>query len=300
MTESFKGVFAALTTPFIQDEISHEEFIGNIQKFNSLDLAGYVVLGSTGEAVYLTDEESEKMVQAAKENTPSDKKILVGTARESTKITLEFTNHMASLGADAALIRTPSYFKSRIGHEALKKHYLTIADHSKIPVIIYNIPQYTGISIDPRLIIELSGHPNIAGIKDSSGNLAFLGEVILHLDPNFNFLLGAGSLFLPGLILGACGGILRLADVAPAQCIKLYNLFLEKMWDEALKLQLALIPLNNAVTKTYGVPGLKYAMDLLGYYGGLPRSPLLPPDEKDKKEIENILNKLNLINISKE
>ncbi|MCK4429794.1 MAG: dihydrodipicolinate synthase family protein, partial [Candidatus Aminicenantes bacterium] len=99
---------------------------------------------------------------------------------------------------------------------------------------------------------------------------------------------------------GACGGILRLADVAPAQCIRLYNLFLEKKWDEALKLQLALIPLNNAVTKTYGVPGLKYAMDLLGYYGGLPRSPLLPPDEKDKKEIENILNKLNLINISKE
>lgn len=295
MHESFKGIFAALTSPFIEENISPEKLMENIQKYNSFDLAGYVILGSTGESVYLSDEESEKLVQAAKEAASQGKKIIVGTAKESTKMTLEFTNRMADLGIDAALIRTPSYFKSLMVQEVLKKHFLTIADQSKVPVLIYNNPRITGISVDSNMLIELSNHPNITGIKDSSGNLSFLGDTMRHIPPDFNFLLGAGSVFLLGLRLGACGGILAMAGAAPAQCIKLYNLFLEKKGDEAAKVQLDLIPLNKAIIQTFGIPGLKYALDLLGYYGGPPRLPLLPLDEEGKTEMEAILSKLGLL-----
>jgi len=223
MNSPFKGVFAALTTPFVGDEISPKKFKENIQKYNKIELKGYVILGSTGETVYLSDEESEDLVRAAKESASQGKKIIVGTARESTQATLEFTNRMAGFNIDAALIRPPSYYKSLMDREALRTHYLTIAEKSKVPVLIYNIPRFTGISMDTSLIVELSNHHNIAGIKDSSGNLSSLGEIILRISPQFSILLGHGGLFLQGLLFGAQGGILALASVAPAHCVKLYN-----------------------------------------------------------------------------
>jgi len=295
MNHSFKGIFAPLTTPFIRDEISVEKFKKNIQRYNRFDLSGYVILGSTGESVFLSDEESEKLVEAAKEVASRGKKIIVGTARESTKLTLDFTNRVACFKIDAVLIRTPSYFKSRMTREALKKHYLILADKSKVPVIIYNIPQNTGISVESELIVDLSSHPNIAGIKDSSGNLATMGEAMPHIPSSFCFLIGAGSILLAGLMLGASGAILTLADVAPALVVKLYNLFLEGKIDEARKLQLDLIPLNKAIIQTLGIPAVKYALDLLGYYGGSVRAPVLPLDEKGKREMTTILKKLGLL-----
>ena len=295
MTTDLEGIFAALATPFIQDNISLEKFKENIEKYNQFELAGYVVLGSTGESVYLTDEESEKLVITAKNTALPEKKIIVGTARESTKITIEFTKRMASLGAEAALIRTPSYFTSEMNNQALKEYYLTIAEEVEIPIIIYNIPQCTGIFVDKSLIIELSSHPQIAGLKDSSGNLSFLAEIAPSVHSDFNILLGAGDLMLPGLLLGAKGGILRLADVVPGLCVKLYKLFLEGRIEEARQLQLELAPLNNAVTKDYGIAGLKYALDLIGYFGGLPRSPLQPLAPEGEKQIEIILKNLGLL-----
>ncbi len=189
MQESFKGIFPPLTTPFVNDKISPEKFKENIQKYNSLDMAGYVILGTSGECALLSVEESEKLVRAGKEAASKGKKIIVGTGLESTKMTLEFTNRMADLDIDAAMIRTPSYFKSRMNREALKKHFLTLADQSKVPVLIYNNPRVLGVSVDSELLIELSKHPNIAGIKDSSGDLSFLAETIPNIDPPFSFLL---------------------------------------------------------------------------------------------------------------
>jgi 4-hydroxy-2-oxoglutarate aldolase len=295
MTKSFKGVFLALTTPFLKDNISPKKFKENIKKYNRFDLSGYVVLGSTGESVLLSDEESERLVIAAKESAAPGKKIIVGTARESTKITLDFTNRMSKIGIDAALIRTPYYFKSFMDREALKRYYLSIADQSKVPVIIYNIPRNTGISVESHLLLQISKHPNIVGIKESSGNLAFLGEVMPHLDSSFSFLTGAASVFFPGLQLGASGGILALADLAPSECVQIYSLFLEGKREEALKLQLRLVPLNKAIIETFGIPGIKYGLDLLGYFGGLPRPPLLPLDPKGKMEMEKILKKVKLL-----
>jgi 4-hydroxy-2-oxoglutarate aldolase len=295
MQDSFKGIFPPLTTPFVDDKISPEKFKENIQKYNSLDLAGYVILGTSGESPLLSAEESEKLVQAGKEAASPGKKIIVGTGLESTKMTLEFTNRMADLDIDAAMIRTPSYFKSKMNREALKKHFLLLADKSKVPVIIYNNPRVLGVSVDSKLLIELSKHPNIAGIKDSSGDLSFLAETIPHLDPNFSFLVGAGSVILPGLRLGASGGILAIADIAPARCVELYNLYLEGKMDDALKLQFDLAPLNRAVVQIFGIPGLKYSLDMVGYYGGPCRLPLLPLDDESKKEMKAVLSKLGLL-----
>jgi len=295
MNSGFNGIFAPLTSPFEGDSISTEKLRENIQKYNEFELAGYVILGSTGEAVYISDEESEKLVETARESASPEKKIIVGTARESTKITLEFTNRISSLNVDAALVRTPGYYKSKMNREALKEHFLSIADHSKVPIIVYNIPQNTGISVDSELIIELSKHPNIIGLKDSSGNLSFLSKIIPRVSTEFNLLIGAGSVLLPGLILGGCGGIIALSDVAPALCVKLYKLFLKKKLEEARNLQLKLVPLNEAVTQIFGIPGAKYALDLIGYYGGPCRLPLLPLNNREKKEIKEILTDLNLI-----
>ena len=295
MAEKLQGVFAALTTPFENDKISIHHFRENIKKYNNFGLAGYIIGGSSGEAAYLTDEESEILVKEALESCAPDKKIIVGTARESTASTIAFTKRMVTPGIEAALIRTPSYFKAAMTGEALKKHYYAIADEVQIPVIPYHIPLVTGLSIDQKLVIELSEHPNIIGIKDSSGNLPFLGEVIPELPPDFSYLLGAGSVFLFGLSLGASGGILRLADVIPEQCVALYNYFLDGEWEQVSKLQRDIIPLNNAIIQRYGIAGTKYAMDLLGLYGGPPRNPILPLDTDDKKGIEKILIRLNLI-----
>jgi 4-hydroxy-2-oxoglutarate aldolase len=295
MDNDFRGIFPALSTPFVHGEISPEKLKENIQKYNAFDLSGYVVLGSTGESVYLSDGESEELVQAAKESASPEKKIIVGTARESTKITLEFTNRMAALDIDAALIRNPSYFTPSMTHEVLKKHYLTLADKAKVPVIIYNIPQYTGVWVDIPLMVELSHHPNILGMKDSSGSLVFASELIARVSPRFSILLGAGSILLSGLIMGAGGGILRLASLAPSECSALYKLWKEGKIEKARSLQLKLIPANKAITTTLGIAGLKYALDLLGYYGGEPRFPLLPLDEKEKEDMKNTLQESGLL-----
>jgi 4-hydroxy-2-oxoglutarate aldolase len=295
MKTEIKGVFAALTTPFKEDRIYLDKFAENIRKYNNFDLAGYVIGGSTGEGVYLTGDEILSLARVAKDTAAPGRKLIVGTARESTTNTLALTNQAADLGVDAALIVLPHYYKSLMHSEALKKHYLTIAENTKVPVIIYSIPRNTGITPDPELIIELSQHPNILGVKDSSGNLSLLEEAYPRMASGSTFLLGAGGLLLTGLSMGVGGGILTLAAVAPDLCAQLYRLHCDNKQDEAKKLQLDLIPLNQAVTKDYGVPGAKCALDLRGYYGGPCRLPLLPVDEKERIVIQNLLTELDLL-----
>lgn len=292
MKRKYKGVIAALTTPFEEEQIAPDKLKQNIFKYNETDLFGYVIAGSTGEGPYLSDEECLTLVDTAKQCSSKDKIIIAGTARESVKNTVELTNKAADVGADSALICTPHYFKPKMTHEALKKYYLSVAEKSRIPIIIYNIPQNTGVSVDKNLIITLVKHPQILGLKDSSGNLTFFEEVYPHLDPESSFLLGAGSLFFPGLVMGADGGILRLACVVPELCTKLYEYYKEKNWEKAQKLQQDLVSLNQAVTKDYGLAATKYALDLLGYYGGLCRLPLLEPSLTVKNEIKDKLKKL--------
>jgi 4-hydroxy-2-oxoglutarate aldolase len=295
MTTAYQGLFAALTTPFKDEALSPDMFKQNILKYNRFDLAGYVVGGSTGENIHLSDEECLTLVKTAAETAPPGRKIIAGTARGSARLTIAFTNRAADLGADAALILLPHYYKGLMASEALRRFYETVADHSRIPVIIYSIPQNTGIIPPPGLIVELSCHPNILGIKDSSGNLSLLEEAFPQMAEGSTFLLGAGSILFPGLLMGASGGILTLAAVAPELCVQLYDCFRNQAWEEGRRRQMDLVPLNQAITKHHGVPGAKFALDLRGYYGGPCRLPLLPPGDDAQKEIRKILEDLHLI-----
>jgi 4-hydroxy-2-oxoglutarate aldolase len=294
MSLPLEGVYAALTTPFAGDEISTEKMQENVAKYNRTELAGYLVLGSTGESVLLTDDESERLVEAVVGAAAPGRKVLVGTARESTRATIEFTARAARQGVAAALVRPPSYYKSKMTREALKRHFLAVAEASRVPVIVYNMPQNTGISIEPQLVVDLAPHPNIVGLKESSGSLAFLAEVVRGVPPDFHYFVGSGHVVYPGLEMGASGAILAVANAAPETCTEIFRLFKAGRRDEARKLQLDLVPLNKAVTETFGIAGLKCAQDLRGYYGGPARLPLLPIDEKGKRDIEALLKKLGL------
>lgn len=291
----YKGIFAALTTPFRDDRILSDQLHENISKYNEFDLAGYVIAGSTGESVLLSDDECLTLIETAREAAASGRRLIAGTARGSALHTVSFTNRAADLGADAALIVLPHYYKGLMSEEALRRYYTEIADASRIPVILYSIPQNTGITPSPRLIIELSRHPNILGIKDSSGNLTLLQEAYPSMPQGSTFLLGAGSILLPALQLGASGGILTLGAVAPDLCTRLYGFYQSEDWEEGRELQMQAVPLNQAITRYYGVPGAKFALDLRGYYGGPCRLPLLPLGDGAKQDIRNMLETLGLI-----
>ncbi|MBP6909666.1 MAG: dihydrodipicolinate synthase family protein [Candidatus Saccharicenans sp.] len=295
MGKILKGVYAALTTPFVEGQVSRDKFRENIEKFNKTGLAGYVVLGSTGEAPFLDDEESETLVREAKKSAAAGKVIIAGTARESAEWTIKFTNRLVEAGAEAALVRPPSYYKAKMNYEALRDFYLRVADGVKIPVILYNIPQNTQIQLPLELVVDLASHQNIIGLKESGGQIAFLGEVIKKVPADFFYFTGSGSVFYSALELGASGAILALANVAPELCVKLYELFQAGQKDEARELQYRLIPLNRAVTETYSLAAVKYALDRRGFQGGPCRSPLLPLDEKAKKAIDSILQELKII-----
>ncbi len=294
MPKLFAGIYAALLTPFKDDEVALDFFRDNIAKYNATGLAGYVVLGSTGECVSITDEESAALVKAARATAGPGKALIAGTARESTRLTIEFTKRSAGLGAEAALIRTPSYFRGKMSRDVLKAYYFEVADASPVPIIVYNVPANTGITLEGPLIVELSAHPNIAGLKESGGNIILAGELIPKLPEDFSYLLGHGSAFLPALLLGASGAILAVANAAATVCVEIYDLFKAGKIAEAARRQLQLVPLNKAVMETYGIPGLKYAIDVQGFHGGQARRPLLPIDDRAKSEIKARLQALGL------
>lgn len=295
MSKPLEGVYAALTTPFLGDEVSTERIGENVRRLNATGLAGYLVLGSTGESVSLTDAESLALVEAVLESAAPGKKVLVGTARESTRATIDFTNSLPTRGVAAALVKPPSYYKSKMTRQALKAHYLAVADSCRLPVIIYNVPQFTGISLEPGLVIDLAPHPNVLGLKESSGSLSFLGEVVREVPGRFHYFLGSGHVVYPGLEMGADGAILAVANAAPEICAEIFRLFTAGKKDDARRLQLDLVPLNKALMETFGIAGLKYAQDLRGYYGGPSRLPLLPVEDPAKREIESLLRKLGLL-----
>jgi 4-hydroxy-2-oxoglutarate aldolase len=293
MAKLFQGIFPALLTPFKGtaegEEVDEDGFRENVSRYNGFDLAGYVIGGSTGECALLSNEETARLVEAAKNAAAPGRLVIAGTAQESTRLTVEFTKRLADRGADAALVRPPSYYKSKMNREALRRHYLAVADASPIPVIVYNIPQNTGISVDPGLVVELAGHPKIRGLKESSGSLAYLGEMIRLLPADFSYLVGSGYVVLPALLAGASGAILAVANAAPGLCLEVYRLYREGKLAEAQERQLDLIPLNKAVMETYGIPGLKYALDIQGFKGGPVRLPLLPIDEEGRAALRKIL-----------
>lgn len=284
------GVFPPIPTPFnAQGNVSYQRLAENLERWNAYDLAGYVVLGSNGEAVYLNAEEKLRVLETSRQAIPSDKVMLAGTGCESTRETIAQTRQAAESGADAALVVTPHYFGGKMTSEALMKHFQMVAEASSIPVVLYNVPKFTHVDMDAATVAHLAQHPNIIGVKDSGGNVAKLADVVRLAGPDFQVLAGSAGFFLAGLALGAVGGVLALANVAPQQSIDVLRLFQAGRWDEAAKLQRRMVPVNAAVTARFGVAGLKAALDMLGYYGGPVRSPLLDLTTNELQSLREIL-----------
>ena len=289
MTHELAGIIPPITTPFDRDgEVLFDRFRENLRRWAGTGVAGVTVLGSNGENPSLSDEERVALVDAARPLVAGDRVLIAGAGKESTRFTLEFIRKIADCGADYALVGTPCYFKAAMTDEVLYGHYSTIADRSPIPLLVYNVPQFTGVNTGAALIHRLSSHENIAGIKESSANLPLQAEIRRRTPERFRILVGSAPTLLPSLIQGACGGIVAIACALPELAVELFEAFRSGDWQAAARLQSALSPPAAAVTTQFGVPGLKAALDLTGYFGGEPRLPFLPLGAPERQKLQSI------------
>lgn len=293
--KQLKGILPPITTPFINGELAIDKLEFNINKWNKTELSGYVVMGSNGESVFLTRDEKVKLVEMTKKFSSPNKLLITGTGSDSIKETILLSNECADRGADFALVLTPSFYKTEMKHGAFIKYFTAVADAIKIPLIIYNVPKFTGVDIEAETVAQLSEHPNIVGIKNSSENVRQNNEYVSSTKEDFAVLVGTASMLYSGFTSGTVGGILALANIAPKECIQIQKLIEKGNLKEALVIQNKMIPVNKAVTAKYGVPGLKYAMDLIGYFGGEPRAPLSNLNETSKEDLKLILSRAGLL-----
>ena len=289
------GIFPPIATPFKDDELDVEALQSNVSRWMKTGLAGIVVLGSNGEGPLLDADESYRAAAAVREAVSGDKVLIVGAGEESTRTTISAVRRAAKAGADVVLVRTPSYFKTHVSTEVLVRHYTAVADASPVPVLPYNVPSFTGVNMRPEALARLASHPNIPGVKDSSGDLAQIGELVASTPPDFKVLVGSAPTMYASLCVGAAGAIVAAACVVPELCVELYELASAGRHAEALDLQRRITPIAKSVTTTFGVAGLKAALDLAGYVGGVPRLPLSPASEGAVHAIRAQLSALGVV-----
>jgi 4-hydroxy-2-oxoglutarate aldolase len=343
-----QGIFPAVTTPFYPDgAVYYKKIEHNVDRYSRTPIAGMVVLGSTGEAVMLSDDERREILRVTAEVASPEKVLIAGTGAESVVETLRLTELAAKLKYDVALVRTPHFYRPQMKPEAMLAFYRTVADKSPLPVLLYTVPPFTAYDLPLEVITALAEHPNIIGIKESSGNVekvAAMVQATRHIkraatvtevqqavtarmlsapaDENgsqmvslgqlnggsdvavaarpriktrgkevgFQVLVGAAHTLLDSFLAGASGGVLGFAAPAPTICFEIHAAFKDNDVELARSKQLALAPATKRVVSELGIPAIKYAMDLNGYYGGLPRLPLLPPTQAQKAEIEAMMN----------
>ncbi len=285
-----EGVLPPVTTPFDeQGEVDAEALRGNLALLSRSSLAGFVVLGSNGESVHLSEYETQRVMESARSAIPQDRLLITGVGRPSTRETLLWSRYASTAGADVALVLPPSYFRNQMTSEILVDYFREVADASAIPVMLYNMPACTGLDLDVETVLRLSEHENILGIKDSSGNIGKLGELCHCAPQSFSVLVGTASVLVAGLVLGASGGIIALANIAPQDCLEMYWAVRQGNLAVARAIQLRLIGLNTIVTRSWGIPALKAAMDMLGLFGGPPRRPLKPLPDGKRETLQRVL-----------
>ena len=289
-----QGIFPPITTPFDHNgDIYVSKIEHNVTKWNLTALSGYVVMGSTGESVHCTPEEKFKVWEEVAKHAAPEKLLIAGTGVESVRETVWLTSRAAEIGYKAIMVRTPHYYKNLINSAAGQMlYYRAVADQAQLPIIIYNWPQVTGVDIPVDAVAALSEHPNIIAIKESSGNLEKVMQMIREVKHGFQVLVGSAPTLWPSLLMGACGAILAYANAAPYSTIAIWEAYRTREDAAGLDWQNRIGRAAALVTSKYGVPGLKYAMDLNGYYGGPPRLPLSTPTPHAKKEIEEAFRDL--------
>lgn len=281
------GVYPPIITNFEDNEdVAYHYLESNIKKWNEIPFKGLVSQGSNGEFASLSEYERVDVVKFLKKHISNDKLLIAGSGCEGTRTTIKMTERMAMAGADIAMVVTPSYYKGSLNENALMNHYVKVADASPIPILLYSVPSNTSVDLPANVIIKLSSHPNIIGLKESGGDVTKLGYIVHKTkEHSFQVLAGSSGFFLPALSVGCVGGIFALANLLGEPLCHLYELFLKGKLQEAQNLQHRLISPNTAVTKKYGVAGLKVAMEWFGYYGGPTRMPITPLSKEAVDEI---------------
>lgn len=288
-----QGIFPPLTTPFAPDgAVALSKLRENIARYNKTGLAGYALNGSTSESVLLKWEEVYRVWETARDVAAPEKILIAGTGAESTAETIERTNRAASFGYAVALVRTPSFYKPAMTESALAEHYLRVADAARIPILVYSVPVFTHVTVEAPLVARLSKHPNIIGMKDSSGNAQGVAEIIAAAPKEFQTLVGSASTLYESLEKGAGGAILAVACAFPELCVEIYEASRAGERTKAHSLAQKLMAPAKLFGPQFGIAGLKYALDRIGYYGGAPRSPLLPLDASARSEIDTMLSNL--------
>ena len=290
------GVLPPMITPFKENgDVDYDAFSYNIEKWNETGLAGYLVLGSNSETPFLNEEEKLQLIKLTVECSAEGKHIMVCTGLESIRETIKLTNKAAALGAQSALILTPGFFLSEMNTTAIVDYYTQVADHTDIPILLYNVPKFARTNMDPEAIAILSEHPNIIGMKDSSGNVPQLASYVRVSTEDYNVLVGTAGAWYPALALGIKAGVHALANCCPNECVKIQELFDAGQWEVARDLYQRVFPVNAAVTGSFGISGLKYGCDLMGFKGGYVGSPLQQISEQRKADLRKVFEKAQLI-----
>ncbi len=300
MPINLSGVLLPITTPFTASEdIDVAALNANIDRWNTAGISGYVVLGSTGERVNLDEREYLQVIETARAAAPETMTFIVGAGQQSTRGTIAEIGRAAKAGAEAVLVITPHYYRPAITQQTLIEHYTAVANDVSVPVILYSMPDLTGIKIEPETAARLSEHENIIGLKDSSNDVAKMRETVETAREGFAVTVGNGTVFREALHAGAVGGILAVGCVVPELCLEIYRAVEANENDRATSLQDKLTPLARAVTRTYGIGGLKAAMEMAGYLGGGVRAPLQPASEEARAEIEQLIKAATSVPVPK-
>ncbi len=291
-----RGIFPPVPTAFMPDgALDLETFAAHIRRLATTAIAGVVALGTNGEAASLDERERLRVIEAARAALPVPRLLLAGTGFDGTRPTIGFTRRAAGAGADIAVVVTPIYYRRYVGRAGWLAHYRAVAEASPIPILLYNMPLYTDVDLDTDVIAELAAHPNIVGLKDSSGEVAALATLVRTVPAHFSVLAGSFGFLLAALTVGARGGVLALANLMPQACLDLAGAAERGDLEEAERLQRAYQPLNAAVTARFGVPGLKAALAMCGTPVGPPRLPLLPLGPTEVDALAGVLQTAGLV-----
>lgn len=290
------GIYPACVTPFTADgDLDVPAVKHNAQRWLDAGVHGLLVLGSTGEFVVLEDNERDQVIAAAREVVPSDRVLSIGVGHLGTAQTIRQTRRAAELGADIALVVTPFFYKPAMTHAALVAHFTAVADASPIPILIYNVPPFTGLNIETQTVAALSQHPNIIGMKDSAADAGQLAAEVALSKPGFAVFTGGARVLHSAMVVGCIGANLAVANIAPELCIAIYDAALANRHEEARRLQAELTAIEAAVSRPYGVAGYKVGLDLRGYRGGFARAPLLMPDAAARERIAAAIQHLESV-----
>jgi len=282
-----QGIFPAIATPFDhKGDLYKIKVQHNVEKWNRTELSGYVVCGSTGESAFLSADEKLQLFEWVAQYAAPEKLLIAGTGAESVRESVRMTNRCAELGYKAALVLTPHYYRAIMARQETQLLFFrAVADQAKIPVMLYNFPQVCGLELAPETVAALSEHPNIIGMKDSSGNLEGTKKFLAAVKPGFQVMTGSANVLALSLAAGCSGAVLAFANAAPYSCISIWEAHRTREAEAAQDWQNRIAKAATLIASTYGIPGLKHAMDLNGYYGGIPRLPFVPVGPEAQAEI---------------